>query len=424
MAVSRQKLASLVRQYYHIVGSRWTSTFDYHDMRNEHSVSDGYNVQLPQQQQPLEVPIAPRVLHVVDSLQTGGIERLVHDLVIARGGERTSVVCVESIGPFGEALQKRGISVVLIGKQDGLPWALWRMWRHVRRVRPDVVHCHNLPAFLCGALAARLAGDIPVVMTKHGALVPGNRIGDRLNRLLIRGADVVAVSQEAAEIMRAWMPQGSRLVRYIPNGISMEPFGNLPPRQAARVQLGLPARSFIVGIVARVTPVKGHMLLIEVFARLLKRFPEALLLIVGDGVRLPAVRVRIRELGIGESVLVMGERHDVPTLLAAMDVFCLPSEMEGMPMTVLEAMAAGLPVVTSNVGGIPEVVEEGRTGLMVASREPAELEAALLALAGDPDRAREMGRAGRERLLEKFSLERTISAYEDLYGEAMDRRGS
>src|ERR1035441_10449518 len=176
MAVSRQKLASLVRQYYHIVGSRWTSTFDfdYHDMRNEHSVPDGYNVQLPQQQQPLELPIAPRVLHVVDSLQTGGIEGLVHDMVIARGGERTSVVCLESIGPFGEALQERGISVALIGKEHGLPLALWRTWRHVRHRRPDIVHCHNLPAFLCGALAARLASDISVVMTHRNSLLQPN----------------------------------------------------------------------------------------------------------------------------------------------------------------------------------------------------------------------------------------------------------
>src|ERR1035437_6705532 len=128
---------------------------------------------------------------------------------------------------------------------------------------------------------------------------------------------------------------------------STEHYGCMESGWPARVHWRLPLKSFIVGIVARVSIVKRHLLLVDVFARLLKRFPEALLLIVGDGVRLPAVRARIRELGIGESVLVMGERHDVPTLLAAMDVFCLPSEMEGMPMTVLEAMAAALPVVTS-----------------------------------------------------------------------------
>jgi glycosyltransferase involved in cell wall biosynthesis len=372
----------------------------------------------------LELPSELRVVHVVDSLEIGGLERLVHDLAIARGGGSTSVACLVSLGPFGEALRQQGIQVELIGTKNGIVPTVWRMWRHLRRVRPDVVHCHNLFAHLTGSLGARLAGGIPVVMTKHGAMVPGTGLGSRLNRFLVRRADVVAVSREAISIMQAWMPTGSRPVRYIANGISLTPYENLPSREEARAQLGLPAGGFIVGIVARVTGLKGHVLLIEVFARLLEKFPGALLLIVGDGAGLVAVRARIQELGVEESMLVMGARSDVPKILAAMDVFCLPSEMEGMPMTVLEAMAAGLPVVTSNVGGIPAVVEAGRTGLMVPARAAEELEAALLALASDPGRARQMGGAGQQSLMREFSLERTIGAYEDLYREAMDRRGS
>ena len=363
-----------------------------------------------------------RVVHVVDSLDIGGLERLVHDMAIARGGERTSVACLVSVGLFGEALRKQGIRVELIGTKNGFVPTVWRMWRHLRRIRPDVVHCHNFFAHLTGSLGARLAGDIPVVMTKHGAGVPGTGLGSRLNRFLVRRADVVAVSREAMDLMKAWIPAGSRPVRYIANGISLAPYENLPARDEARAQLNLPAGGFIVGIVARMTGLKGHVLLIEVFARLLEKFPGALLLIVGDGAGLGVVRARIQALGLEQSVLVMGARSDVPTILAAMDVFCLPSEMEGMPMTVLEAMAAALPVVASNVGGIPAVVEAGRTGLIVPARAPEELEAALLALAIDPGRAREMGGAGRERLLEKFSLEQTISAYEDLYREASERR--
>src|SRR5437899_4996697 len=109
----------------------------------------------------------PRVLHVVDSLQTGGLERLVHDLVIARGADATSVACLESIGVFGESLRNRGIHVERIGKR-GFGSTLWRMRAYLRRVQPDVVHCHNLSPFLIGGLAARFAGGIPVVMTKHG----------------------------------------------------------------------------------------------------------------------------------------------------------------------------------------------------------------------------------------------------------------
>lgn len=364
----------------------------------------------------------PLVVHVVDSLEIGGLERLVHDMAIARGGERTSVACLVSVGPFGEALREQGIHVELIGTKHGFVQTVWRMWRHLRRIRPDVVHCHNFFALLNGNVGARLAGDIPVVMTKHGAGAPGRGLGSRLNRFLARRVDVVAVSREAMGIMRAWMPDGSRPVRYIANGISRAPYAHLPSREEARAQLGLPAGRFIVGIVARVTGLKGHGLLIAVFARMLEKLPGALLLIVGDGAGLGMVRTQIRELGIERSVLVMGARSDVPKILAAMDVFCLPSEMEGMPMTVLEAMAAGLPVVTSNVGGIPDVVAAGHTGLMVPARAAEELEAALLALASDPGRAREMGEAGRQRLIGEFSLERTNGSYEELYREAEIRR--
>jgi glycosyltransferase involved in cell wall biosynthesis len=222
-------------------------------------------------------------------------------------------------------------------------------------------------------------------------------------------------------IMKAWMAADGQPIYYIPNGISITPYENLPSRDEARARLGLPARSFVVGIVARVSPAKGHLLLIDVFTRVLRTFPGALLLIVGDGIRLPEVKARIQELGLGESVLVMGERRDVPVILAAMDVFCLPSETEGMPMTVLEAMAAALPVVASDVGGISEIVRDGQTGLLVPPHAARELEAALLRLANDPGRAREIGRAGRVRLLSDFRIDRTLAAYEELYQKAVAR---
>ena len=367
------------------------------------------------------MPRELRVVHVVDSLEIGGLERLVHDMAIARGGDRTSVACLVSVGPFGEALRKQGIRVELIGKENGSLATVWRMWKHLRWLQPDLVHCHNLTTLRYGAMAARLAGDLPVVMTKHGTVVTRTGVTRRLNRFLIRRADVVAVSREAMDIMDAWMPEDSRPVRCIANGISVVPFEDLPSREEARAQLGRPTPSFVVGIVARVTPDKGHLVLVDAFAGILNKIPGALLLIVGDGVWLPTVKARIRELGLERSVLALGERQDVPAILAALDVFCLPSETEGMPMTVLEAMAAGLPVVASKVGGIPEVVEEGRTGIMVPPLEVEVLSAALLALAGDPVRAREMGRAGRARLLKEFSLEQALIAYEGVYREAVGR---
>lgn len=363
----------------------------------------------------------PRVLHIVDSLEIGGLERLVHDLAITRGAASTSVACLCALGPFGEVLRNRGIPVELIGTQGGYIPTVWRMRKHLRRIKPDLIHCHNLFSFLNGCTASRLAGNIPLVMTKHGASVPGNGLGSRMNRVLIRRADVVAVSRQARHIMRVWT--GNRQVHYIANGISTDAYDHLPTRTEARTQLDLPQSSFVIGIVARVTPSKGHQLLIEVFARMRTKIANAMLLIVGDGIGLSEVKAQVGRLGLNSPVRLMGERQDVPTILAAMDVFCLPSETEGMPMTILEAMAAGLPVVASNVGGIPELVEEGRTGFMVGPGAADELEAALVTLANDPERAREMGRLGRDRLWNEFSVKSTLSAYEELYREVTTRRG-
>ncbi len=359
-----------------------------------------------------------RVLHVVDSLETGGLERLVHDLAIQRGGA-TSLVCLESIGVFGEALRARGMAVELAGKQGGLFPTVWRLRRIIRRARPDVIHCHNLQPFLIGALAARFSGDIPVVLTKHGGMFPRGGHAMRMIRRLIRRARVVAVSQEGLRLAAEWMPDGCLPARYIANGISTEAYDNLPPRDAARQPLGLAAGAFVVGIVSRLVPCKGHSDLLEAFAEILPQIPGALLAIAGDGPRRTTIDARIDELGLRQSVAMLGERRDIPAVLAALDVFCLPSEIEGMPMTVLEAMAAGLPVVASGVGGIPDLVEEGRTGLLVQPLAPRELAVALLTLARDPQRARAMGLAGRAKLRRSYSIAKVAEAYEACYREAV-----
>ena len=364
----------------------------------------------------------PNLLHVVDSLEIGGLERLVHDLAIARGASSTSIACLSSVGPFGEALRQRGIRVDLIGQQHGLAATLWRMRSYLRTTRPDLLHCHNLRPFLIGAWSARLAGNIPVVMTKHGVAAPSGRMAKRCYRSFLRRAHVVGVSRQTAEMMSNWTGRGGHPVRYIANGISMDSFRDLPSRERARTLLGLPSRAFIVGTVSRVAHCKNHLLLLEIFSRVLGQHPGAVLLIVGDGPLLPTVKARVQELKLEQSVVLLGDRRDVPLILAAMDAFCLPSEVEGMPMTVLEAMAAGLPVVASNVGGIPDVVDEGRTGLLASPDAPEQFEAALVTLACDPARAKDMGRSGRERLVAQFSLERVLAAYEELYREPLSRR--
>lgn len=362
---------------------------------------------------------APRVVHLVDSLEIGGLERLVHDMTVARGPESTSVACLTSIGLFGESLRRLGTRIEYIGTEGGLVPTVWRLQKHLRAMRPDVLHCHNIRQVLVGSCAAALGGGMPVVLTKHGIATPTGTVARRIYRYFLRRAYVVAVSGEARQIMSEWMGAGPHAVRYIANGIAMEPYRNLPSREEAQKALGLRPSSFVVGTVSRIAHCKNHLLLIDIFHRLLQDFPDALLLVAGDGPELPAVERRIQERGVQSSVVMLGSRSDIPLVLAAMDVFCLPSETEGMPMTVLEAMAASRPVVASRVGGIPELLIEGSTGLMASPDGPGEFVAALSALARDPERAAEMGRVGNARLLDNFSLDATLAAYENLYQQAI-----
>jgi glycosyltransferase involved in cell wall biosynthesis len=161
------------------------------------------------------------------------------------------------------------------------------------------------------------------------------------------------------------------------------------------------------------------LFLLDSLARILKQAPEARVVIAGDGEIRPAVEAKIRELGLGSSVMFLGERNDMPMILAALDVFCLPSETEGMPVTVLEAMAASLPIIASDVGGIPQLIEDGVSGILFPITNLAKLDELLLEARNNPGRARGMGKVAQARVERDFSLERVLKDYEDLYAEAV-----
>jgi glycosyltransferase involved in cell wall biosynthesis len=361
------------------------------------------------------------VIHLVESLEIGGAEKLVCDLISGRGADTTSAICLELVGSLGESLRAQGFRVELVGMDPRWKTAL-RLRRLLQRDRPDILHCHNFTAHLFGALAARSLGGIRVLMTKHGALATPSNLPGLLNRRLARSTQVVAVSPEAVRVMKPWETPGGKPILYIPNGISLHPFEKLFSREEARIRLGWPPDAFMVGIVARLTPIKGHARLLDIFSRIVQRIPSAILVIAGDGSARADVERRIVELGLSASVFFLGERRDIPVILSALNVFCLPSETEGMPITLLEAMAASRPVVVSNVGAIPDVVEDGGSGILVSPFDSAAIERALLSLAEDPERAARMGEAGRRRVFQDFNAETALKNYEAVY-EAMMGNG-
>jgi glycosyltransferase involved in cell wall biosynthesis len=348
-----------------------------------------------------------RIYQFITPSQIGGAE--VHVMALCRKlaerGHEVTVIC-----PHGrlltEELRRRGTNLwtpCTTGKVDLLTLA--RLAARLRRDRAELIHAHLSTASLIGSLAARIAG-VPAVATVHGL---NSRTCFRFAHRLIAVSNAVR-----CHLVAQGVPESRISVIY--NGIDFARYQQAPDAAALRDRLGVAAGEPLIGAVGRLGPEKGHAHLIEAAAILIVR--ESLpvrLMIVGGGRSRQALEQLARRCGIADRVIFAGFQSDVMPYEAALDVFCLPSLKEGLSLSALEAMALGKPVVASRVGGTPEVVADGETGVLVEPANPEALAQALAALLGDPQRARVMGRAGRERVARLFDLERMVDEIEALY---------
>ncbi|XXT19520.1 glycosyltransferase [Sorangium sp. So ce429] len=370
-----------------------------------------------------------KVAHVVLSLNVGGLERVVLRLLERTSRERFApVVCaLQEPGALADELARLGVPLVVLSRRPGLdPGLPVRLAAWLRREDIRLVHTHNPGPHLYGALAAGLAraasfaggGGPRVIHTKHGRNYPKQKRKVLVNRLAAALTDrVVAVSDDARAVaLEVERVDPARVVTIL-NGVDPEVFRPGDAR-AARARLGLPASGYHVGCVARLSPEKDHATLLTAFARLREVRPGAHLTLVGDGPARPALEQQVARLGLGGAVLFTGTRADVAELLPAFDVFALASLTEGISLTLIEAASAGLPIVATRVGGNPEIVKEGETGLLVSPGSPDPLAAALEAIAVRDDRA-EVGMRGRARVIERFGIDQMVRAYEDLYDEVL-----
>ncbi|WP_437622434.1 glycosyltransferase family 4 protein [Sorangium sp. So ce1151] len=381
---------------------------------------------------PRAAPDRPvKVAHVVLSLNVGGLERVVLRLLERTSRDRFApVVCaLQEPGALAEELARLGVPLVVLSRKPGLdPGLPVRLAAWLRSEGIRLVHTHNPGPHLYGALAAGLAraasfaggggGGPRVIHTKHGRNYPKQKRKVLVNRLAAALTDrVVAVSDDtravALEVERV---DPARVVTIL-NGVDPEVFRPGDAR-AARARLGVRDAGYHVGCVARLSPEKDHATLLTAFARLREVRPDAHLTVVGDGPERPALEQQAARLGLGGAVLFTGTRGDVAELLPAFDVFALASLTEGISLTLIEAASAGLPIVATRVGGNPEIVKEGETGLLVSPGSPEPLAAALEAIAVRDDRA-ELGMRGRARVIERFGIDRMVQAYEDLYDEVL-----
>jgi sugar transferase (PEP-CTERM/EpsH1 system associated) len=342
------------------------------------------------------------------------------NLINALSGDiRHTVVTMSALGPLADRLPKE-VACHCVGKRPGIDiGAIVRLAALLRRLRPSVVHSRNWGAF-DGVLAARVAGVRSVVHGEHGreAADPEGR-DPRRNRLRRIFAPLVSRFVTVSFDLRQWLLTTVRLpdakLVTIHNGVDVGRFvaGDRGPGRRA---LRLPAHAVVVGAVGRLDPVKDHAGLLQAFSILRTDQPSAELVIVGDGPGRADLDRQIHELGLTGHVHLLGMRQDIPLLLRGFDVFALPSLAEGISNTVLEAMASGLPVVATRVGGNPELVEHGATGALVPPANPLVLAAALRCYVEDGTLRESHGAAARRRVIEHFTLERMAQAYRHLYG--------
>lgn len=360
------------------------------------------------------------IVHVLSSYGVGGQERVALDLAIGQRarGHAVSVISLAPApdGAMADEFAQAGISVGRVPKRDGLdPTLVPRLVRELRHRKADVVHTHNPLPLIYGAPAARLAGAASI-HTKHG-MNPGSRGHRFLRRAAARLTHAfVAVSPTTEAQARDQRDAPASRLSTIPNGIRLDRYAPDPEaRAAARVELGL-GDAWVIGTVGRLDHFKNQAMLVRAAAPLLSS--SVRLVIVGAGDARPEVEAAIRALPEPRWVVMTGRRMDVPKLVHAFDIFALSSTSEGLPLVVPEAMAAGLPIVTTAVGGLPGVVDDGVTGLLTPVSD-VEFGAALASLVNDRARAKQMGTKAREIALARYSHDRMVEQYLALYARAL-----
>jgi len=366
------------------------------------------------------------IVHLLSSYGVGGQERVALDLAIGQRarGHRVGVISLAPPpdGAMADELVEAGAEIGRVPKRAvGLdPSLVGRLVRELRRRGAEVVHTHNPLPLVYGVPAARLA-RAAAIHTKHGKNPSG-----LANRILRRAAAqlshaFVAVSETTAAQARAAHEMPTSRLHVIPNGIRLDRYAPDPEARAAiRVELGL-GDAWVVGTVGRLDAFKNQALLVRAMAPLLSS--RVRLVIVGEGDARPEVEAAIAALPDPRWVVLTGRRMDVPRIVHAFDVFALSSKSEGLPLVVPEAMAAALPIVATAVGGLPDVIDEAETGMLVPVDQPA-LTEALMNLERDRELARDMGARARVVALERFSADRMVDDYLALYRQALGRRAS
>jgi glycosyltransferase involved in cell wall biosynthesis len=368
-----------------------------------------------------------RVLHLITALDVGGVQNQLAKVISSydRDSFTPLVCCLREKGEIGEELERAGIPVRVLGESPkGFNFKLlWKLFGLLQRERVAVIRAHKYHSAFYGILAGTMAGVPAIVPSYHlpqAVRKPRRRL---MIRFLSRLSDeVVAVSLAVKENLRVMGIPESR-IQVIHNGVDLKDFRDLPPRETIKEALGIPAGKWVIGSVGRMKPQKGYGILLQALPLLERKgLSDYRVLLAGDGEGLADLKREAKASGCAEKVRFLGMRRDIPGLLQVMDVFAFPSLWEGFGTSLVEAMAAGTPVVASDLPCVREILPDERYGSLVPVRDPEALAAGLLEVWRDGALREARSMAARDRAFEHFSLEKVVKSYQDLYEEILTRK--
>ena len=386
---------------------------------------------------------AVKVVRIVTRLNIGGVAHHVANLM--RGLDRTKyeqqLVCGfegAGEGSMREHIQAQGVTPILISQLVGNPrlnvsdaLAFAHIVRLLRRERPLILHTHTSKAGLLGRLAARLTGVPIVVHTFHGLVLKGHygplktNVVRTVERWLARFSDrLIAVGDEDKKDLLAYRIAPTHKIDVIPLGLELNHFIDSRKRRGVlHHELGLDSANKLIGIVGRIAPIKNHRLFFDAMTRVLAAHATAHVVVAGDGDLRPEMERYVREIGIANSVSFLGWRHDLPQVYTDLDVVVISSNNEGTPVSAIEAMAAGRPVVATRVGSLPDVISDGETGYLVAPGNVEQLASAIERVLRDDETTDCLRRNARESVRHRFAVERLAADIDLLYRGLLVEKG-
>jgi len=376
----------------------------------------------------------PLIVHIIYRLAVGGLENGLVNLInhMPPKRYRHAIVCLTEDSEFSGRIQRDEVPVFALHKGNGQDFSVHRrVWRLLRRLQPDVVHTRNLPTLEC-LIPAALAGVPSRIHGEHGRDVYDLDGSNRKYNLLRKAVRpfvhrYTTVSADLANWLIHTVGVRTERVSHIYNGVDTQRFS---PRTGLRPSLGpekfAPPGTLVIGTIGRMQPVKDQLTLVRAFIHLLGLESSARervrLVLVGDGPLREEAQQLLRSVHAEHLAWLPGERADVPDIMRGLDLFVLPSLAEGISNTILEAMASGLPVVATRVGGNPELVEAGETGLLIPPDDPVAMAEAIQSYLSDPEKLCRHGQAGRLRAETHFSIEAMVKGYLTVYDSVLSRK--